>query len=148
MVRDARVTQQAQPGHQADPPADQTRRAETVLVVEDAAGLRKIVRRVLVDNGFDVTEAVNGKDALGIITNRATPFDLVLSDVVMPELSGGRLLRELKQMGYTGRVMLMSGYAEDNAQLRDALRAGTTLLEKPFTPEQLVRQVRAVLDAA
>jgi len=142
------VTPQSQPGDLGAPTADQPRRAETVLVVEDAAGLRKIVRRVLVDNGFDVTEAVNGKDALGIITNRAIPFDLVLSDVVMPELSGGRLLRELKQMGYTGRVMLMSGYAGDNAQLRDALRAGTTLLEKPFTPEQLVRQVRAVLDAA
>jgi CheY-like chemotaxis protein len=142
------VTPQSQPGDLGAPTADPPRRAETVLVVEDAAGLRKIVRRVLVDNGFDVTEAVNGKDALGIITNRATPFDLVLSDVVMPELSGGRLLRELKQMGYTGRVMLMSGYAEDNAQLRDALRAGTTLLEKPFTPEQLVQQVRAVLDAA
>lgn len=142
------MTSQSQPSAVGAPTADQPRRAETVLVVEDAAGLRKIVRRVLVDNGFDVTEAVNGKDALGIITNRGTPFDLVLSDVVMPELSGGRLLRELKQMGYTGRVMLMSGYAEDNAQLRDALRAGTTLLEKPFTPEQLVRQVRAVLDAA
>jgi two-component system, cell cycle sensor histidine kinase and response regulator CckA len=142
------VTPQSQPRDLGAPAADQPPRAETVLVVEDAAGLRKIVRRVLVDNGFDVTEAVNGKDALGIITNRARPFDLVLSDVVMPELSGGRLLRELKQMGYTGRVMLMSGYAEDNAQLRDALRAGTTLLEKPFTPEQLVRQVRAVLDAA
>ncbi|MDB4875037.1 MAG: sensor protein [Gemmatimonadetes bacterium] len=132
----------------ADVPALRRRRGtETILLVEDEPKLREIIRRVLVDSGYEVTEAVNGGDALVLITRDGRTFDLVLSDVVMPGLSGGALLRELEQFGYAGRVMLMSGYAEDNAQLRDALRAGTTLLEKPFTPEQLARQVRAVLDA-
>lgn len=123
------------------------RGTETILLVEDEAKLREVICRVLVASGYDVTEAVNGSDALGLIKSEGRTFDLVLSDVVMPGLSGGALLRELEQFGYSGRVMLMSGYAEDNAQLRDALRAGTTLLEKPFTPDQLARQVRAVLDS-
>jgi PAS domain S-box-containing protein len=128
-------------------PTGRKRGHEIILLVEDEPKLREIIRRVLVDNGYAVVEAPNGLEALSIARQRDKPFDLVLSDVVMPGLSGGALLRELDLMGYTGKVMLMSGYAEDNAQLRDALRGGTTLLQKPFTPDQLTRQVRAVLDA-
>ena len=134
-----------------DPPPTRSDRAvtgsETILLVEDDAAVRSLARRVLTRFGYHVLEASDGRAASEISRSHAGSIDLLVTDVVMPEMSGkdvaDRLLREREGM----RVLFMSGYTYDMIAQRGVLHAGSSLLEKPFTPEQLTRKVREVLDA-
>jgi two-component system cell cycle sensor histidine kinase/response regulator CckA len=120
--------------------------SETVLLVEDDDTVRALTRRVLHRHGYRVLEARNGAEALRMAgPDRA--IDLVLTDIVMPELGGRQLVERLRASRPDVPVLLMSGYTEDAAVRRDIASAGARFLAKPFTADALARMVRAAIDA-
>ena len=121
---------------------------ETILLVEDEAVVRGFVATVLGRAGYRVVEAPAAKPALEVIDRLDTAVDLLVTDVIMPGMSGGQLADELKTR-YTGLpVVFISGYGASNLQ-DDGIDTGTdVLLEKPFGPDALLRTVRATLDAS
>jgi signal transduction histidine kinase len=118
---------------------------ETVLVVEDDLNVRAVARRVLVARGYQVLEADNGADALESVARSGKP-DLLLTDVVMPGMSGLQLAREMLQRYPDLKVICVSGYAADVTDPRGGLPPGVPLLQKPYTGSALSRAVRRVLD--
>jgi signal transduction histidine kinase/ActR/RegA family two-component response regulator/uncharacterized protein YigA (DUF484 family) len=121
--------------------------AETVLLVEDEAGVRELAREILELEGYTVLEAADGPAALALAREAQAPIDLLLTDVVMPHLGGGQLAARLVQEQPDLRVLFMSGYTEDAIVHHGVRDAGAALLPKPFTPDGLVRKVRETLDA-
>ncbi len=128
-------------------PADALRGAETVLVVDDSEALRPVVTRTLRHYGYAVLEASSGEEAIRLAERESNPIHLLLTDIVMPGMTGPELARELLRWHPALRVLFMSGYAE-NAIVREGLRHPSAgFIEKPFSPETLAREVRRALDA-
>ena len=121
---------------------------ETLLLVEDEAPVRDSVRRLLEWHGYTVIEARNGLDALDIYENSHTGIDLVLTDVVMPEMGGNELFERLRARNPGVRVLFMSGYTDKLPPGNGAISGGAGFVEKPFTVETLIRRLREVLDGA
>jgi CheY-like chemotaxis protein len=120
---------------------------ETLLLVEDEAAVRASVRRLLEWHGYTVLEARNGAEALRVYETHEGGIDLVLTDVVMPEMGGHELVERLRARRPGLRVLFMSGYAERAFINNGSIPPGTGYLEKPFTVETLMRRLREVLDA-
>jgi two-component system cell cycle sensor histidine kinase/response regulator CckA len=127
----------------AVPPA---RGAETVLLVEDEASVRQLARRILESGGYCVLEAANGQDASLIFARHRGAIDLLVTDVVMPGLSGPDLFLQLSAGQPELKVIYMSGYANTATARQLKLDHGQPYLQKPFTAAQLVACVRRVLD--
>ena len=119
--------------------------AETILLVEDEAPVRMAVRRMLERLGYRVREAANGAAALGLLESSSERIDLVLTDVVMPELHGRDLAEYIRAQDPTKRVLYMSGYTDDEIVRADLVHAGAKLLQKPFTADELGSAVREAL---
>ena len=120
---------------------------ETVLLVEDEPGVRNLARRALQRFGYKVLEAGDGDTALGVARGLADPIALLLTDIVMPGMSGRDLALQLARERPAMRVLYTSGYP-DTAGLTEAVEeASVAYLSKPYTPEELARKVREVLDA-
>ena len=120
--------------------------AETVLVVEDEAALRTLVERVLCRAGYLVLTAANGSEALRVFEEHKGSLDLLLTDVVMPEMNGKELADQLVLQSPNLRILFMSGYTDEAIAHHGVLAPGTHLINKPFNPSQLTRMVRKVLD--
>jgi CheY-like chemotaxis protein len=120
---------------------------ESVLVVEDEPLVRELTVRALRAAGHQVEEAGNGREALAVLAARAVPFDLIVTDVMMPELGGKELALEVRRARPEQRVLFVSGYPRDAVGSKGQLLEGTDFLGKPFTPRSLLRKVRAMLDA-
>ena len=120
---------------------------ETVLLVEDEAAVRVLVRRVLDRNGYRVLEAESGVQAVQLIQGNSEKIHLLLTDVVMPGMSGPELASRLAGANPDMRVLFMSGYTDEAIVHHGVLDPGIALLEKPFTPEVLLRKLREILDA-
>jgi CheY-like chemotaxis protein len=118
---------------------------ETVLVVEDEKAVRHVVKRVLELQGYTVFTARNGFEALRVAREREGRIDLVMTDVVLPEMSGPAIVERLLADWPHAKVLYMSGYAAEEAAKRGLLQPGTALLKKPFTLDELARAVRGVL---
>ena len=119
---------------------------ETILLVEDEDDVRALARELLERQGYRVLEASDGLQALGRYETEGDQIDLILSDVVMPRMSGRELVDRVRALRPDMRVLYMSGYTED-AILRHGVRdASTVLLGKPFAPADLLAKVREVLD--
>jgi hypothetical protein len=118
---------------------------ETVLVVEDEGEVRKYVAVALRTYGYRVIQAANAEEALLLFEREQGRVDLLLTDVVMPKLSGKELANWLGERGSGIRVLFMSGYADD-AIMRHGLPAGVNFIQKPFSPEQLAIKVREILE--
>jgi nitrogen-specific signal transduction histidine kinase len=119
---------------------------ETVLIAEDEAAVRVLARRSLEQRGYQVLEAATPRDALRIAVEHAGPIHLLLTDVVMPELSGPEVAERVQAARNGIKVLFMSGYA-DAISARHLADERRELLHKPFTPEKLAARVRRVLDA-
>jgi PAS domain S-box-containing protein len=127
---------------------DVRRGAETLLVVEDEEDVRGLARDVLVESGYTVLVAATAEDAVRICEEHGSPISLLLSDVVMPKVSGPQLAQRLVDLRPELRVLYMSGYTDEAIVHHGVLEPGTAFIEKPFTPEGLCGKVRDVLDAA
>jgi PAS domain S-box-containing protein len=126
---------------------EQPRGSETVLLVEDEEVVRNLVREILVGNGYTVLEARNGAEALDLGRRFTAPIHLLVSDVVMPKMSGRELAERLVTIHRETRVLYMSGYTDGAIGQHGVLDPHTELLEKPFTFDALAQKVRKVLDA-
>jgi signal transduction histidine kinase len=122
------------------------RGAETVLVVEDEDTVRKLTAQALQKYGYDVIEAANGGDALLACERRNEPIPLLITDVVMPHVSGPELAIRLRQLHPEMRVLYTSGYTDDAVVRHGLLDRTMAFLQKPFSPDTLARKVRDVLD--
>ena len=120
---------------------------ETILIAEDAAPVRSVAREVLRRHGYRVLAAADGPSALELAAAHPGPIDLLITDVIMPEMSGRHLADRLKDLRTTLRVLFVSGYTDDAIVRHGILEPGIAFLQKPFTPESLARKVREVLDA-
>jgi len=129
-------------------PAMTTRGGETVLLVEDADAVRQVLRRALTKLGYNVLEASNGPQAIGVAVEHADAIDLVLTDFVMPHMGGRELIDRIYELGIRPKVLIMSGYIDDALLRGGGFPAGAAFIEKPFTAEVIGRKVRDVLDGA
>lgn len=119
---------------------------ETILVVEDEEVVRSLAERILRRRGYQVLSAAGGQEALEVAEGAPFALDLVLSDVVMPGMSGPETVAELVRRGHRCRVLYMSGYTDDHLDPYGVSRHGIDFLPKPFDPEALLRRVRETLD--
>lgn len=117
----------------------------TILVVEDEAGIRALVRKILRRQGYEVLEAANGEDALALCKEHAGAIDLLITDVLMPHMGGRELVDRLRGQGREMKVLYVSGYTEDATIYSGELAAGTAFLQKPFTLGSLLDKVKEVL---
>jgi signal transduction histidine kinase/CheY-like chemotaxis protein len=120
---------------------------ETVLVAEDEPQLRSLVRRCLVARGYSVLDACDGAEALRIAAAHNGPLELLVTDLVMPNVSGKELAERLLIERPSLRVLYMSGYSDEAIARHGELTPGAVFLQKPVTPDALVRAVRAALDS-
>jgi PAS domain S-box-containing protein len=127
--------------------ADIPRGTETVLVVEDEDTVRELVVEMLRISGYSVVEARHAGEALLICERASEPIDLMVTDVVMPQMSGRHLAERLAPLQPNMRVLFMSGHTDDAVIRHGVKNAIMTFIQKPFTPAALARKVRAVLDA-
>ena len=130
-----------------DLPAAPSGGSELILVVEDEDVVRTLACRGLREQGYTVLEARHGGEALRHLGEQARRIDLVISDVVMPEVSGRELGERLARLQPELPVLYMSGYTGDDVIQRGLLEPGAPFQQKPFTPEGLARKVREMLDA-
>ncbi|MDQ3997137.1 MAG: PAS domain S-box protein [Gemmatimonadota bacterium] len=136
----------AGPRSAGEPHPAHARGGETILLVDDEEAVRSSARRALERAGYDVIAATDGSDALRLFTEHDGGIHMVVTDVVMPGLSGRELVGRLRIMRPKLRVLFVSGYTEEGVRRQGVLEPGAAYLEKPFTPERLLRKVREVLD--
>ena len=118
---------------------------ETILVVEDEEGVRKLIASILVKNGYTVLQARDGNEALSLCEAHTDPIQLLFSDVVMPQMSGPELAVRLASLQPEMKVLFMSGYTDNPVVLHGIIDADMPFLHKPFTPAGLTEKVREVL---
>jgi two-component system cell cycle sensor histidine kinase/response regulator CckA len=116
-----------------------------ILLVEDEDAVRSFSARALGNKGYDVIEAINGRDALDIIARDKPALELIITDVVMPEVDGPTMIEELRETYKDVKIIFMSGYTED--RLKQQFGEDFWFLPKPFTLKQLATKVKDVLDA-
>jgi CheY-like chemotaxis protein len=118
-----------------------------VLLVEDEEAIRRLVRRFLGSQRYHVLEARSGKSALSLAAAYAKQIDLLLSDVVMPDMGGSELAQPLLTLCPEIRIVFMSGYPEHVLQEKIRFGAGARILQKPFTKQALLESVREAITA-
>ena len=126
-------------------PAQVAQGSRTVLLVEDEQSLRKLARNMLKDIGYTVLEANDGSHALEIAKQTASGIDLLLTDVVMPGMSGRAVAEKLSPLRPEMKVLYMSGYTDGAIAPHGVLESGISILRKPFTRDELTRRVGEVL---
>ena len=120
--------------------------SETVLIVEDDDSLRNFAQKALQQHGYRTLAAENGEEALKVGKEHDGQIDLMLTDVVMPKMSGREVAERLQPLYPQMKVIYMSGYTDNAIAHHGVLAPGLNFLEKPFAPEGLSRKVREVLD--
>jgi two-component system, cell cycle sensor histidine kinase and response regulator CckA len=121
--------------------------SETVLLVEDEDAVRELIAETLVSDGYRVLKARHGAEALLISEQHAGPLHLLLTDIVMPHMSGRELADRITPTRPDTKILFISGYTDDVIARHRISETDTYFLQKPFTPDTLARKVRQVLDA-
>ncbi len=119
---------------------------ESVLLVEDEEKVRLVVRRMLIKQGYTIFEAASAEEALKIFESDHPDVDLLLTDVVMPGMTGRELALVVRRKRPELKILFMSGYADSLVVQKGSLELGQEFMEKPFTADMLARKVRAILD--
>jgi len=119
---------------------------ETVLLVEDEDVVRNLVHEILTEGGYKVLECNSGAEALKVCSSYRQPIHLLLSDVIMPKMSGSELKDEIVKILPDIKILFMSGYTDDSIANRGVFDDAIAFIEKPFTPDALARKVREVLE--
>ena len=135
-------------GETLEPRPVAVRGTERILIVEDVIGLRHLMMRMLESMGYTVMTAASGAEALAMLEAYAQPIDLMITDVVMPGMSGRSLAENALAMRPDMKVLYMSGYTDDVVLRHVVLEHGTPFINKPFTKPELLIKVRQLLDAA
>jgi PAS domain S-box-containing protein len=120
---------------------------ESILVVEDDEGVRNFVSTALKDLGYTINEAINGKKALELIKDKKLVFDLMITDLIMPEMNGKELAEEVSKILPETLILFSSGYTEDHIVKSGSLEQGINFLQKPYTLQALALKVREVLES-
>jgi two-component system, cell cycle sensor histidine kinase and response regulator CckA len=118
---------------------------ETVLVVEDEPAMREVTRRILSRNGYQVITAANGREAIEVAANQANGIDVVLTDVVMPQMLGKEAAERIRALRPGVKVLFMSGYTQGLLDRQGVVAPGVNLIEKPFTEKTLLAKLREVI---
>jgi nitrogen-specific signal transduction histidine kinase/ActR/RegA family two-component response regulator len=142
-----RVNESAEPAAAVRLKTAPQKGTETILLVEDEEAVRDLTETVLTSYGYKVIVTQDPENAQSVAAT-GLPIHMVLTDVVMPSMSGRELARKLTQKNPNLRVLYMSGYTDDIIAAGGVLEAGIAFLQKPFTPAMLAQKVREVLDAA
>ena len=121
---------------------------ETILLVEDEDGVRRLLKHVLGKRGYTVLEAANGPEALSIFQNERRPIDLLLTDIVMPRMSGRELAERLVQLQPALKIIFMSGYTDEVLAGAGGMHPKAAFVQKPLRPDVLAGRVREVLDGS
>jgi len=140
-----RVDERAERYKHEAAPAEIPGGTETILLVEDEDIVRRLAKQVLESRGYRVIEAASGKDAIRLAEDKPDAIDLLLTDVVMPEMSGRELAGRLASLRPEIRVLYMSGYTDDTIIHHRVLEAGINFIQKPFTPDALALKAREAL---
>ncbi len=120
---------------------------ETLLIVEDEQAVRELAARILRDRGYRVLEAASGQEALQMAQEYMGTIQLVLTDVVMPGISGRNLVSRLEESRPTIKSLFVSGYTDNAIVHHGILDSNVAFLQKPFTVERIIRKVREVLNS-
>jgi CheY-like chemotaxis protein len=139
-----RISETAEKIQEAEPSGKIMSEHRTVLLVEDERALRKLTRKMLLEMGLTVLEAENAFQAIEIAKQTETPIDLLLTDVIMPGMSGWTLAEMLSPQRPEMRVLYMSGYPDGVIAKHGVTEAGISILRKPFTRDELMRRVEDV----
>jgi PAS domain S-box-containing protein len=142
-----RVNESPEPRTPAAQPIPLRAGTETILVVEDEPVVRSLARDLLEETGYRIFFACDGAEAMQRAVEIDEPIHLLITDVVMPEMSGPELASRLRKLRPQTRVLYMSGYTDDEVLCRKGLPENSAFIQKPFTPEQFSRKVRETLDA-
>ena len=130
-----------------EPSSDLQPGRETVLLTEDEEAVRRLTKTILEMNGYQVLEAASGDEALSIYKQDGEHIDLIITDVVMPKMGGRELAQSLLALSPGVKVLYLSGYTDDAIVRHGLLDQKMAFLQKPFTPDALLRKMREVLDA-
>ena len=128
-----------------EPVGETVRGSETILLVEDEEGVRELAQEILEADGYRVLVACHPGDALLAVQQHGERIDLLVTDVVMPQMSGPELVERLLRVRPDIHVLYMSGYADTAIAKHGLIEAGLPFLQKPFTPAALSRKVREAL---
>jgi two-component system, cell cycle sensor histidine kinase and response regulator CckA len=120
---------------------------ERVLIVDDEPGVRKLLARILRSRGYDVFESEDGPSALALLNSSNRQMDLVVTDLVMPKMSGTRLAEEIQTRWPAVKLLFVSGFPRGDVRQAGSRVARVPVLHKPFTSQQIEKTVRDVLDA-
>jgi DNA-binding NtrC family response regulator len=121
---------------------------ETILLVDDSASLRGLIRRLLEDGGYTVLDSGDPVEALRMATEHPEPMPLMITDMVLPGFSGSVLAERVTEVRPETKVLYMSGYNDDSIVPLRVLGQDYAFLEKPFTRDDLLRKVRQLLDSS
>jgi CheY-like chemotaxis protein len=142
------ATEKAEPTKQEAEPREIMRGSETILLVEDAAPLRDMIRELLEGRGYTVLAAEDGQRAMEIAERHEGNIALLLTDVVLPKIGGPALAKSLLRRRSRLKVLYMSGYTNGAIVDSGVLKRDTAFLQKPFAAEDLAKKVRKLLDAS
>lgn len=119
----------------------------TILVVEDEESVRELVVEMLNSTGYKVIEAHNGKNAIEKYSSHRDEINLILTDVVMPEMNGKKLIENLSHFSEKTKVLFMSGYTDNAIDNQGILNPETHFIQKPFSPTDLLTKIETILDS-
>ena len=119
---------------------------ETLLIVENEPAIRNLLQVALRRNGYTVLAAESGREALELVRHHADAIHLLITDVVMPDMDGPELVRQLSTIRPDTRTLFMSGYMDDTLGERGILSTNANFIQKPFSPRTIAQKVRDILD--